>query len=166
VTNDVHYPQLMNAFERIFGAGPRGSVVSILLLVLAWRLEPILALPSITANDTLRWLIFALLSIAAASLLVWSLLSLPVARRGHELVTTGAFRYLRHPLYAAFISLFSFGFSVLLNNWIYVFWAILVHMLGHWIVRSEEALMHKAYPQEYAAYCRTTGRFLPRLFRQ
>jgi protein-S-isoprenylcysteine O-methyltransferase Ste14 len=153
----------MNAYERIFGSGPRGSLISILLLALAWWLEPFLSLPAITSNDTLRWLVFALSSITAASLLVWSLLSLPVARRGNELITKGTYRYLRHPLYAAFISIFTFGFAVFLNNWIYVLWAILVHILGHWIVRKEEELMHKAYPEDYESYCRSTGRFLPRI---
>lgn len=153
----------MNTYERIFGSGPLGSLIGLLLLALAWRLEPYLGLPTITANDTLRWLIFGLSTLAAVALLLWSLSSLPVTQRGHALVTRGAFRYLRHPLYAAFISIFNFGFAVLLNNWIYILWAILVHILGHWIVRGEEALMHRAYPYDYASYCNTTGRFVPRI---
>lgn len=155
----------MNSYERIFGSGPFGSLLAVLLLALAWWLEPYFGLPSIAENAPLRWLLFSITSIAAAALLLWSLVSLPVAQRGHALVTRGAFRYLRHPLYAAFISLFSFGFAVLLNNWVYILWAILVHLLGHWIVKGEEALMHRAYPDEYAAYCARTGRFVPR-FRQ
>ena len=153
----------MNTYERIFGAGPRGFLISLALLALAWQLESAAGLPSITASYLARWVVFVLTVVGAVFLVVWSLKSLPPATRGKELVTNGIYRYLRHPLYAAFLSCLNFGLAVLLNNWIYIIWAVLVHGIWHWNIESEEKLMRREFPTEYEEYCQITGRFIPRI---
>ncbi len=154
----------MNTYERIFGAGPRGFLLSLALLALAWQLESVAGLPSITASYLARWLVFVLTVVGAVFVVVWSLKSLPPATRGKELVTNGAYRYLRHPLYAAFLSCLNFGLAVLLNNWIYIIWAVLFHGVWHWNIESEEKLMRREFPKEYEEYCQITGRFIPRIW--
>ena len=153
----------MNSYERIFGAGPRGSLISLALLALAWQLESVVGLPSITASYVVRWLVFVLTVFGTVLIVVWSLKSLPPATRGKKLVTNGAYRYLRHPLYAAFLSCLNFGLAVLLNNWIYIIWAVLLHGVWHWNIESEEKLMRQEFPTEYEEYCQITGRFIPRI---
>ncbi len=153
----------MNSYERIFGAGPRGSLISLALLALAWQLESVVGLPSITASYFARWLVFVLTFFGTVVIIVWSLKSLPPAKRGKELVTNGAYRYLRHPLYAAFLSCLNFGLAVLLNNWIYIIWAVLLHGVWHWNIESEEKLMRQEFSTEYEEYCQITGRFIPRV---
>ena len=152
----------MRAYDRIFGAGPRGLVISLALLALAWKLEAVVGLSYITANNAVRWIVFILGTVSSIAVLIWSVRSLPPGERGIKLVTTGAYRYLRHPIYASFLSCFNFGFAVLLNNWIYIIWAILLHGVWHWNIRSEETLMKQEFPNEYPAYCKETGRFFPR----
>jgi protein-S-isoprenylcysteine O-methyltransferase Ste14 len=152
----------MRTYERIFGAGPRGLLISLVLFMLAWRAEPVAGLSSITNIDAARWTVFVLSAVGSIIILIWSVKSLTPGERGIKLVTTGAYRYLRHPVYAAFLSCFNFGLAVLLNNWIYILWAILLHGVWHWNIRSEEALMKRAFPKEYEEYCKVTGRFFPR----
>jgi protein-S-isoprenylcysteine O-methyltransferase Ste14 len=159
----VNTPRDMNIHERLFGTGPRGLVISYALLALAWRLESVVGLPGIVENTTVRWVIFALSIMGAAGLAAWSFKSLPPARRGLDLVTSGAYRYFRHPVYATLLSSFHFGLAVLLNNWIYVVWAIALHGLWHWNIRGEERLMARRFPQQYPEYCKKTGRFVPRI---
>lgn len=153
----------MNTYDRIFGAGPRGLLISLVLLALAWQLEPVAGLLNITASHTVRWVVFVLTTVGAIAVVIWSTRSLSVTARGKELVITGAFRYIRHPLYAAFLSCFNFGLAVLLNNWIYIIWAILLHVVWHWNIQSEEKLMKQEFPGSYEKYCQVTGRFVPRI---
>jgi len=154
----------MNTYERIFGVGPRGFLISLVLLALAWQLESTAGLPSITASRFVRWVVFVLTLVGSIFVVVWSVKSLPPAARGKELVITGAYRYVRHPIYAAFLSCLSFGLVMLLNNWIYIIWAVLLHVVWHWNIEGEEKLMRRAFPKEYSEYCKITGRFIPRIW--
>lgn len=155
----------MTPYERLFGAGPRGILIGLALLVLAWKLELVAGFPAITGKDAIRWTALGISIAGAVSLAIWSLRTLPPGKRGATLVTNGPFRYVRHPLYATLVTCFHYGLALFLDNWIYILWALLVHALWHWNIRSEEQLMAKAFPGEYDAYCKHTGRFFPRLFR-
>jgi len=155
----------VNTYQRLFGAGPRGLLLSLIFLVLAFKLESTADLPALSGNSALRWTLISIFLAATIIMLVWSIRSLPLEKRGNKLVTGGAFRYFRHPLYAAFLLFFNFALAIFLNNWIYIFWAIILHGVWHLNITSEEKLMQQKFPGEYAEYCEVTGRFFPHLFR-
>ena len=154
----------MTRHERLFGAGPRGLAIGYVLLALAWRLESVVGLPRITGVAWTRSCALVMGVVGAIGLAGWGLRSLPPGQRGVDLVTTGAYKYLRHPVYASLLSSFHFGLAVWLNNWIYVVWAVLVHVFWHWNIRSEESLMVQTFGEQYTEYCKRTGRFFPRLW--
>jgi protein-S-isoprenylcysteine O-methyltransferase Ste14 len=154
----------MNKFEKIFGSGPRGLLISLSLLTIFLLIEKYFYSFRITNNDLLRYSVFGVLSLLTGIIIIWSIKSLPPNDRGNKLITSGAFKYFRHPLYAAFLTFFNFGIAVLLNNWIYILWAIVQHPIWHWNIKGEEKLMEKEFPGEYEKYSQTTGRFIPRIF--
>jgi protein-S-isoprenylcysteine O-methyltransferase Ste14 len=88
----------------------------------------------------------------------------PLARQeSHRLVTTGFYRYIRHPSYlgallggAGWVLVFRCGIGALL-------FALLIP-LGAPLVRAEEALLRQEFGEEYAAYERRTWRLIPFLF--
>ena len=156
----------MNKYERIFGTGPRGLLISLILLAISAFIEKYFDLLQITDSDFLRYSIFGCLSTITVLILLWSITSLSPTDRGNKLITVGAFKYFRHPLYGAFLTFFNFGLAILLNNWIYILWAIVLHPLWHWNIKGEEKLMEKVFPGEYVEYSQKTGRFFPRLLRK
>lgn len=156
----------MNAYQRIFGAGPRGSAISVALFAVAYFVAPIAGLPEVSSHDWFSLAVFGSLAAVTFALIAWSVRSLPPSARGKGLCSSGAFRFFRHPLYAAFLTFFNFGLAVLLNDWIYVAWAVLLHPLWHWNVAAEERLMRSEFPNEYEVYAARTGRFIPRLWPQ
>ncbi len=107
--------------------------------------------------------IFAVSILLTLFIIVWSVRSLPTADRGNKLCTSGAFRYVRHPLYAAFLSVFNFGLAVYLSNFIFIIWAVLLHPIWHYIIKYEERLMVDIFGDEYVVYQKKTGRFFPGL---
>ena len=123
------------------------------------RIEP----SPILDDQLVRSSILLLSILITIALVVWSLKSLPARDRGNRLCTDGAFKYVRHPLYAAFLSVFNFGLAIYLNSYIFVLWALLLHPLWHWVVRYEERLMIEIFGDEYAEYQKRTGRFFPKL---
>ncbi len=153
----------LTPYQRIFGAGPRGTTISIATLGGTVVLDMWLGLPAIHGNATVGWTALILGAAAAFAIAVWSLRALPPDTRGRELVTAGPFRYIRHPLYAAFLGPFDLGLALFLDSWIYLAWAALQYPIWHWNIAAEEGLMRQEFGDEYAAYCRRTGRFLPKL---
>lgn len=90
-------------------------------------------------------------------------MSLPARDRGKRLHTGGAFQYVRHPLYAAFLSVFDLGLAFYLNSYVFVLWAVILHPVWHWAIRYEEELMIEIFGDQYLDYQNNTGRFLPKL---
>lgn len=83
-------------------------------------------------------------------------------REGHELVTTGVYGRIRHPMYAAFW-LWGVAQPLLLRNWIAGFSHLAAFATLYFLrVGREELLMLDHFGAEYEAYMRRTGRVLPR----
>jgi protein-S-isoprenylcysteine O-methyltransferase Ste14 len=87
-------------------------------------------------------------------------------RQGHELVTHGVYRAIRHPMYAA-IWLFSLAQGLLLENWL-AGWAALAAFALLYFVRTprEERMMSETFGEQYKEYAARTGRIVPRLGRR
>jgi len=151
------------SFRRIFGSGPAGLSISLVLFFIAMWINRQIDLPPLSNNQFLLNSIFFVSGLVTLIIIVWSIRSLPATDRGKRLCTSGAFRYVRHPLYAAFLSVFNFGLAAYLNSYIYLFWAVLMHPLWHYIVRNEEKLMIDIFGTVYIEYQKKTGRFLPKL---
>ena len=84
-------------------------------------------------------------------------------REGHELVTNGVFRRVRHPMYAAFW-LWGAAQPLLLHNWVAGFSHLAAFAPLYFLrVPREERMMLDHFGGEYEAYMRRTGRVLPRL---
>jgi len=148
--------------KKIFGSGPIGMLISVSLLFIAdWLNEWIAPVPLLENRLILDSVFLASILITLA-MIIWSVKSLPASERGNKLSTRGAFKYVRHPLYAAFLSIFNFGLAVYLNSYIFILWAIILYPIWHCVVRSEERLMATIFGQSYVEYQRTTGRFFPR----
>jgi protein-S-isoprenylcysteine O-methyltransferase Ste14 len=152
---------MMTKYEKIFGTGPRGLLISVLLLVICWRIEHQVGLPTIINSAYMRVGFFSLMILLTVLIVVWSIKSLPVGERGNKVITTGAFAYFRHPLYAAFLCFFNFGLAVYLNNYLYIAWAIFLHPIWHWNIVGEEKLMINHFGDDYLEYTKVVSRFVP-----
>lgn len=83
-------------------------------------------------------------------------------RENHQLVKTGPYRFVRHPIYVGAI-LEIVGAIVLLQSW----WIALLGVICYtpallWRVRVEEEAMRKQIGQPWVDYCATTGSVLPK----
>ena len=82
-------------------------------------------------------------------------------REGHQLVTSGLYRHVRHPMYAS-IFLYAVGQALVVPNWI-VGPANLVAFFVLFAVRvqSEEQMMADKFGDQYRNYMAKTKRLIP-----
>jgi protein-S-isoprenylcysteine O-methyltransferase Ste14 len=81
-----------------------------------------------------------------------------------ELVTSGSYAFIRHPIYTGLI-LAMLGSAFGVN----IFCVVLLVPVGAYFVysaRREETVMLQLFPEQYAAYMARTGMLMPRLFRR
>ncbi len=89
----------------------------------------------------------------------WSIMAR--MRPGHELVTSGPFAYLRHPIYLAML-LFLLGVAAATGHERALWLAVPVFVLGTLIrTRREEALLRAQFGAAYADYSARVKRFIP-----
>ncbi len=83
-------------------------------------------------------------------------------KEDHELVTSGPYAAIRHPIYTALILLF-LGLALFIASagaWI----GLALVILSCWVkLRQEEALMLRQFPDSYPAYMARTRRLVPLL---
>ena len=82
-------------------------------------------------------------------------------RESHQLITSGVYRHVRHPMYSAFF-LWAIAQALLLPNLV----AGLSGLVGFgtlylFRVGEEEAMMREAFGAQYDAYCARTKRVIP-----
>jgi protein-S-isoprenylcysteine O-methyltransferase Ste14 len=149
--------------------GLRLSGVPALVGFIAWMINPQwMSWAAVPLPAWLRWTGIALIAVWGG-LLVWTFRTLGpnltdtvVTRKEHTLVTTGPYRYVRHPFYLAF-AIAVIGGSLVTANW----FLCLTGSIPFWFIvartRIEEANLIARFGDEYRDYMAKTGRFLPRL---
>ena len=105
--------------------------------------------------------------VSAALLLIWVFRSLGtnitdtvVTRAEHTLVTTGPYRWVRHPFYLA-AALAATANSLVTANWFLALTGGLAIALLVVRTRTEEEKLVERFGDEYRNYMEGTGRFLP-----
>ncbi|MFX1394426.1 MAG: methyltransferase family protein [Promethearchaeota archaeon] len=82
-----------------------------------------------------------------------------------QLITSGIYRYIRHPVYTAFILGVLGTFLIIPNLLMFLFLLFtVIIMYGH--SHEEEKILKEMYGSEYEEYRKKAGRFLPKLKRK
>jgi protein-S-isoprenylcysteine O-methyltransferase Ste14 len=145
------------------------GIVSMLGL-LAFLIDPAwMAWSSVPLPTSVRWLGVAL-GVLAGLLLTWTFRNLGknitdtvVTRKEHSLVTTGPYRWVRHPFYVSF-ALAILANSLVTANWFIFTTGAVAFLLIVARTKKEEEKLIERFGDDYRRYMQTTGRFWPRLF--
>jgi protein-S-isoprenylcysteine O-methyltransferase Ste14 len=145
-------------------AGDSGQIVLLSLFLVVWALDSFL----------LRWTTFPAghvspyirLPLMAAVLA----LGIILARSGHvvvngderpnSVVESGAFRYVRHPLYLGSL-LFYLALTISTGSLVSLALLVVIFLFYNFLAGYEEKLMLKRFGDKYENYMKKTGRWIP-----
>jgi protein-S-isoprenylcysteine O-methyltransferase Ste14 len=153
------------ALRGLFGV-PLVAAVALYVLNLSWAPWSFVQLPA-----WLRWTGVGL-CLAAVALITAAHRALDGSfsptirlRRHHRLVTTGPYRYVRHPMYAAYLLLF-LGAFLLSANWVIGAGGVgVIATLMTLRLVGEERRLVERFGGAWLSYREATGAFLPQLRR-
>ncbi|WP_215143523.1 methyltransferase family protein [Exiguobacterium qingdaonense] len=109
--------------------------------------------------------------IAGVSLRYWGIIHLRhqftrhvVVRPEDELVSSGPYRYLRHPLYTGLL-LITLGFSLYLLHWgVALFGSMLTSLALLYRIRIEEGMLIRHFGQSYRSWSKSRKRLFPFIY--
>jgi protein-S-isoprenylcysteine O-methyltransferase Ste14 len=143
------------------------ALLSSLLFILApsW-----VAFAAFSAPSWLRWL-GVVIALAGFGMMQWAQTSLgknwsdtPVQLRGHSLTTNGPYRWIRHPIYTAFLTILTAPLFITANWLVGLSWILGTFIDINARIAAEEGMLRETFA-DFASYEAKTGRLLPRLGR-
>jgi protein-S-isoprenylcysteine O-methyltransferase Ste14 len=145
------------------------------LLPVEWLLPPALIAWGVGEIQG-GWLAVRFVGLAVglggAALLVWASVLLgrflvheAAVLTDHTLVTSGPYRFVRHPVYAGYLALLLGTGAATLNVWLLLLWPLaLVGILVQ--AGAEEQLLKTAFGHDYERYVGGSGQLVPRRWRR
>ncbi len=83
-------------------------------------------------------------------------------KNGHQLIRTGPYARIRHPMYTV-LNFFSVGLALLTGNLLVVAFSLMLAFSFPWVAKKEEQMMIETFGDEYLEYMTRTGRFFPKI---
>ncbi len=83
-------------------------------------------------------------------------------KEGHELIRTGPYRTIRHPIYTG-ILLALFGTAVARGEMRGLLAVAIAWLSFYWKARREESFLTQEFGEKFEAHAKQTGMFLPRM---
>lgn len=110
----------------------------------------------------------AILCVLGITLAVWARVHLgrnwspiPSLKEEHELITSGPYSLVRHPIYTGMIAA-TLGTAFVIPVWAFIF--LIMSGMFVWRVKLEENIMTKQFPNEYPEYKKRTWALIPWLW--
>jgi protein-S-isoprenylcysteine O-methyltransferase Ste14 len=151
------------------GEHPFGDVGQLILLglfLVVWVADSFFLHKSTFLSDYLplfvRLIVLSILLIMAIVLFRSGHAVVNHEQRPNNVATTGAFRYVRHPLYLASILTY-FGLTVSTASLFSFILLVLIRIFHNYIASYEERLLGGKFGEEYRRYKQKTGKWVPRI---
>ena len=82
--------------------------------------------------------------------------------KNHTLITTGAYRYIRHPIYFG-TNILLIGAELVAGSYIFIFYCLLF-LYDYYSARQEEQLLVQHFGKAYEDYQKKTRMLIPFIF--
>ena len=147
--------------------GDTGQLILLVLFMIVWVSDSfflrISTFLSVHLPLYIRLSVLGLLSIIALYLFKSGHVVVSHEQRPNSVVATGAFRYVRHPLYLASILTY-LGLTVFTVSLFSLVVFVVIFVFHNYIASYEEKLLESRFGEEYGKYKKRTGKWVPRIW--
>jgi protein-S-isoprenylcysteine O-methyltransferase Ste14 len=144
--------------------GDTGQLILLVLFLIVWIVDSFFLWTSTFLSDHIPLyirLIFLGFALATAAYLsVSGHDRIFREQRGTKVISDGAFRYVRHPLYSACL-LFYLGLAVSTVSISSLAFFVVIFVFYNYLASFEERLLDERFGEEYRKYKRRTGKWVP-----
>ena len=148
--------------------GDIGQLILFCLFMVVWAGDSFYLRLSTFLSDYvpiyIRLVILCFAHITAAYLFMSGHVVVNHERRPTSILSIGAFRYVRHPLYLGSI-LFYMGLSISTTSIFSLALLVVIFVFYNYIASCEENLLEVSFAEEYRSYKKKTGKWVPRIGR-
>ena len=145
--------------------GDAGQLILLGLFLLVWAGDSFFLHKSTFVSDyvplSVRLIILGLALVMGIYLFMSGHVVVAHEERPNSVVSTGAFRYVRHPLYLGAI-LFYLGLTVSTASLFSLALLMVIFLFYNYIATYEERLMETKFGEGYVSYKQSTGKWMPR----
>jgi protein-S-isoprenylcysteine O-methyltransferase Ste14 len=149
--------------------GDAGQLIFLAFFLVVWVGDSFFLRKSTFLADSvplyIRLVILVLSLMTAAFLFKSGHVVVSHEHRPDDVVSTGAFRYVRHPLYLGCI-LFYLGLTVSTVSLFSLALLVLIFVFYNYIAGYEEKLLVQRFGERYSSYKKSTGKWVPRIGRR
>ena len=145
------------------GIGPKFFIISVIFGVLAGFLTYLYP-----ERFMIHFILYRLLFILGLGLLVVgitcyvsSLRKFNAGYKNGELVTTGPYAVVRHPIYTAWILLICPGAILFFRSWLMLFIPLIAYISFKFLIHEEDKYLENKFGQEYLDYRKKVKEFFP-----
>lgn len=120
-------------------------------------------------SDTIK-IIADLVTFIGLIIMMWARKSLGnnwsgniVLKENHQLITTGPYAYVRHPIYSGLIMMV-LGVTLYVNTYVMVIFVVIFFFGAYYKAQKEEKLLISYFPEDYFEYKKQTKALIPFIF--
>jgi len=144
--------------------GDSGQLILLVFFLLTWVVDSFILQLSTFLSDYIplyiRLLALGLILVTAVYLIKSGHVVVKHEQRPCGIVSTGAFRYVRHPLYLGSI-MFYIGLAVTTASLVSLALVVVIFLFYNYIAGYEEKLLEERFNGAYRRYKNRTGKWLP-----
>ncbi len=150
-------------YGRFGGVGPTGLIVTLAVWGLLITIQDAFPLPRLQLSSGWKWGLTLLFFADGFATFIWSLTTLAASKHDPQLVTTGPYAFIRHPMYAALFLSGTGAVAFAFESWLVLFGVVPLHLWWMWLVRLEEQALIRRWGETYLTYAVDAGQFFPHL---
>ncbi len=147
-----------------YGVGPKMALTLVPFILLLGTLNIIFS-PAFQLPINQIWMISIgiVLIIIGIIIFIKSEILLAKAYKASELLVTGLYGHMRHPMYGSFILLITPGIVIMINSWILFFLPFIFYIIFRIFIKQEESYCLKKFGEKYNHYRKNVHAIFPKL---